>query len=282
MAALRHNTIILTTFVLYQSMCMKRIGLAVLFIGLVASAGFSQKTDDKKDNSILNPIKKLPKPKKQDVILFNFNWMTMLNAPKGSDGSMWISPFSRGFDVALMYDVPLGRSPISFAAGVNFSFENIFVNHFINDSVSGGTQYVYTENIENLINVDNPPTKRDWNKAKLATGIVELPIEFRYRMKPHKRNTFKVAVGFKIGYVIDSWQKYNGPNYLPGEDLNTNLRQVTFEIPAVNRLRYGVYGRIGYSRFNAYVHYSISPFFMDQIGPNTGNVFTVGFNFSPF
>lgn len=257
---------------------MKRIFViaAVFFMGI--SQGYMQTKTDK-DNSIINPIKKLPKPKKQDVILFNFNWMTMLNAPKG-DGNMWISPFSRGFDVALMYDIPFGRSPISFATGVNFTFENIFVNQIIRDSAGGNS--IYYDDIQTMINIDNPSTKRDWNKAKLATAIVELPVEFRFRLKPHKRNTFKVAVGFKIGYVIDSWQKYNGPNYLAGEDLNTNLRQVTFDVPAVNRLRYGVYGRIGYSRFNAYVHYSISPFFTDKVGANTGNVFTVGFNFAPF
>lgn len=260
-------------------MIMKRFSVAILAFGLAFASVSAQTTDSKKDQ-----IKKLPKPKKQDVILFNFNWMTMLNAPKGSDGTMWISPFSRGFDVSLMYDVPLGRSPLSFAAGVNFSFENIFVNHFIKDSFSLGTQYVYTENIETLINADSPPAKRDWSKAKISTAIIELPVEFRFRLKPHKRNTFKFAVGFKIGYVIDTWQKYEGPNILPGEDLNTNLRQVTYDVPAVNRLRYGVFGRIGYSRFNVFVNYGISSFFENkpEFNNSLGNTFCVGFNFAPF
>lgn len=236
-----------------------------------------QNTDPKNDQ-----LKKLPKPKKQDVILFNFNWMTMLNAPKGQGDSMWISPFSRGFDIALMYDIPLGRSPFSFATGINFSFQNIFTNQIIKDSAGGAN--IYFQDIYNMINSDNPTPKRDWQKAKIATAVIELPIEFRFRLKPHKRNTFKMAVGFKIGYVIDSWQKYEGPDYRIGEDLARTLRQTTYEVPALNRLSYGVYTRIGYSRFNLFVGYQISSFFLEkpEFKGKTGNVFTVGFSFVPF
>jgi hypothetical protein len=163
---------------------MKKFSVAVLALGITLSSLFAQTIDPKKDQ-----IKKLPKPKKQDVILFNFNWMTMLNSPTGKGDSMWISPFSRGFDVALMYDIPLGRSPISFAAGINFSFDNIFTNQIVKDSAGGNS--IYFQNIDKEINVDNPTTKRDWAKAKIATAIIELPIEFRFRLKPHKRNTFK-------------------------------------------------------------------------------------------
>ncbi len=254
---------------------MKRFCVSLMVICFALSAAYMQ--TDRTDQT-----KKLPKPKKQDVILFNFNWMTMLNAPKGQGDSMWISPFSRGFDIALMYDIPFGRSPISFATGINFAFENIFTNQIIRDSAGGNK--LYFDNIDPMINRDNPTTKRDWLKAKISTAIIELPVEFRFRLKPHKRNTFKFAVGFKIGYVIDSWQKYSGPNYYPGEDLATNLRQVTFDVPAVSRFRYGVYGRIGYSRFNVFVNYSIGSFFENRAEFNgrTGNVLTVGFNFAPF
>lgn len=255
---------------------MKRLSVAMLVLCMAVSVGFSQ-SDTKKDQT-----KTLPKPKKQDVILFNFNWMTMLNAPTGQGDSMWISPFSRGFDVALMYDIPLGRSPLSFATGINFSFENVFTNQIIKDSAGGNS--VYFQDINGLINSDNPPTKRDWQKAKIATAVIELPIEFRFRLKPHKRNTFKMAVGFKLGYVIDTWQKYEGPNFLPGEDLDRNLRQTTYEVPAVNRLKYGVYTRIGYSRFNVFVGYTISSFFLENAAfkGKYGNMFTVGINFAPF
>jgi len=256
---------------------MKRLSVFIMALGLVLASVNAQGTDTKKDQ-----IKKLPKPKKQDVIIFNFNWMTMLNNPKGSGDSMWISPFSRGFDVALMYDIPLGRSPMSFAVGVNFTFQNFYTNQILRDSAGGNS--IYFQDIYQSINRDNPATKRDWDRAKIANAIIELPIELRFRLKPHKRNTFKIAAGFKIGYVIDTWQKYNGPDYRAGEDLDRNLKQVTFGVPGVNRLSYGVYGRIGYSRFNVQVGYTISSFFLDkpEFGGRLGNAFTVGFSFIPF
>jgi len=172
---------------------MKRFSVAVLALGMAISTGYTQ-TDLKNDQ-----IKKLPKPKKQDVILFNFNWMTMLNAPKGAGDSLWISPFSRGFDIALMYDIPLGRSPFSFATGINFSFQNFFTNQFVKDSANGNNTYVYFNDISHAINRDNPATKRDWGKAKIANAIIELPIEFRFRLKPHKRNNCKPRAPLQQG-----------------------------------------------------------------------------------
>lgn len=253
---------------------MKKLVL-ILFtvIALISAQNTTQK-----DSTYL----RLKKPKRQDYIIFNFNWMTMLNAPTGLNNKFAISPFSRGFDIALMYDIPLGRSPLSFGVGVNFSFENYYVNQIINDTTPSDDNLLYFSDIKDMINIDNPSTQRDWTSAKLATGIVELPVEFRFRLKPHKRNTFKAAVGFKIGYVIDSWQKYFGPNFMPNEDLNESLRMVTYDIPAINRLRYGIFTRIGYSRFNAYFHYGFGNFFTDQIGPLRGNNLTIGFSFVPF
>jgi hypothetical protein len=229
-----------------------------------------------KDKNPTDQKKKLPKPKKQDVILFNLNWMTWLNSPD----SMSVSPFSRGFDFALMWDVPLGRSPMSFAAGVNFSFENYFSNSFITDSAGGNS--VYFRPISPIINADNPDPDREWRKYKMSTALIELPIELRFRLKPHKRNTFKWAVGFKIGYVIDSWQKYEGPDYRMGENLNESLRQVTYGLPGINRFRYGVYTRIGYSRYHLYVHYGIGDFFLNGKGVNGSNNLTIGLSLTPF
>jgi len=247
---------------------MKRLLLVFCMVALPAAGLMAQKNPT-------DPKKKLPKPKKQDVIIFNFNWMTLLDSPD----SMSVSPFSRGFDFGLMWDIPLGRSPISFAAGVNFSFENYFSNSFLQDSAGGNS--LYFRPIKPIINADNPATERDWKKYKMSTALIELPVEFRFRLKPHKRNTFKMAVGFKIGYVIDSWEKYIGPDYRSG-NLDESIRQVTYGLPGISRFRYGVYTRIGYSRYHAYVHYGIGDFFLGGKGVSGSNNLTVGFCFTPF
>lgn len=258
---------------------MKKLLLAICIGILPISVVMAQTTggnDKGNTTSPVDPKKKKPKPKKQDVIVLNFNWNGMLNSPD----SMSVSPFSRGFDVALMWDIPLGRSPFSFAAGLGLSTENIFMNAFLRDSAGGNS--LYFQQIKPVINIDNPTTPRDWTKYKIATTILELPIEFRYRMKPHKRNTFKLAAGFKLGYVVSNWDKYVGPDYRPGEDLNTSVKIKEYELVGVSRLRYSAFFRIGYSRFHLTGKYDFAPFFEPNKGIKEGHVVTLGLSFTPF
>ena len=142
---------------------------------------------------------------KQDYIILNFNWNGWLNAGDRVE----VSPFSRGFEVALMFDQPLGKSPFALGFGLGLSTENIFTNAFLrnnNDSVAW-------QSIDKTINPDNTTT-REWDRYKLGTTLLELPLEVRFRLNPRKRNTFKITAGFKVGYVVHSKEKYVGPNYL--------------------------------------------------------------------
>ena len=137
---------------------MKKLLLAICIGIIPVLAVQAQTTGDKEKGNTTSPVdpkKKKPKPKKQDVIIFNFNWNGMLNSPD----SMSVSPFSRGFDFALMWDIPLGRSPLSFAAGLGVSTENIFMNAFLRDSAGGNS--LYFQQIKPVINADNPTTERD-------------------------------------------------------------------------------------------------------------------------
>lgn len=258
---------------------MKKLLLAIYLVIIPILAFQAQTTGDKEKGNTSSPVdpkKKKPKPKKQDVIILNFNWNGMLNSPD----SMSVSPFSRGFDFALMWDIPLGRSPFSFAAGLGVSTENIFMNAFLRDSAGGNS--LYFQPIKPIINVDNPSTQREWTKYKIATTLLELPIEFRYRMKPHKRNTFKLAAGFKLGYVVSNWDKYVGPDYRPGKDLNTTVKIKEYELVGVSRLRYSAFFRIGYSRFHLTGKYDFAPFFEPNKGIKTGHIVTLGLSFTPF
>lgn len=259
---------------------MKKL-ILLLFCASLPMAGMAQKDTKTNDNKTGTNLKeKVTKAKAQDFIYVHFNWMTML----GADQNVSISPFSRGMDFGLVWDQPIGKSPISFAAGVGFSFENVFMNSFLRDSLNNGEQTLYFKDINATVNPLEPnPSTPHWRKYKLSTAIIELPIEFRYRMKTNTRNTFKFSLGFKVGYVIDSWEKYVGlaaENY--GNDLMQEVRNVRYGVPGISRLRYGATFKIGYSRFQAYAHYSIGGFFQDGKGIKPGNMLHVGFCFTPF
>ncbi len=259
---------------------MKKLILILLCTSLPV-IGMAQTKENTKDNKSGSNLKeKVTKAKAQDFIYVHFNWMSMLNSPSG----MSVSPFSRGMDFGFMWDQPLGKSPISLAAGIGFSFENVFMNSFLRDSLNNGEQTLYFKDINATVNpLDPNPNSPHWRKYKLSTAIIELPIEFRYRMKTNTRNTFKFSLGFKVGYVIDSWEKYVGlaaENY--GNNLMEEVRAVNYGVPGISRLRYGAMFKIGYSRFQAYAHYSIGGFFQDNKGIKTGNMLHVGFCFTPF
>lgn len=256
---------------------MKKV-LALLFVCsfLIIHTEAQVNTDADKSNVPLTPKKKKQKPKRQDFIILDFNWNTWLNKPAGTG----VSPFSRGFNFYLMYDLPLGRSPLSFATGLGISTENIYLTSFLQQDSAGG---LFFQDIEGVINADNPSNKRDWNRYKLATTILELPIEFRYRANPDKRNTFKLHVGFKIGYVITSWEKYVGPDYRNGvADLDNTVKIKEYKLPGVNRFRYGIYARIGWSRYFATFSYSFSNFFENGKGADGVVPFTAGLSISIF
>lgn len=249
---------------------------SVMFISL-AEAQVVPKTENAEVS--VDEKKKKPKAKRQDFILLNFNWNTWFNSPEG----MTVSPFSRGFEAYLMYDFTLGRSPISIGTGIGFSSENIFSNAFLRDSNGGNN--IYFEKIEPIINSDFQDPKRDWNRYKLATTIIELPLELRFKLQPSRRNTFKMAAGFKIGYVIDTWEKYRGPDYRMGNNtdvLNTEVKIKEYTLPGVTRFRYGVYGRIGYSRYFATFSYNFSNFFESGKGVDGVTPFSVGICVSLF
>lgn len=258
---------------------MNKVLMLLLSVTLATGTVAAQKNDNKTDSegTVINPKKKKPKPLRQDFIILNFNWNWWFNQPD----NVSVSPFSRGFEFYLMYDIPLGRSPISFAAGLGLSTENIFLNSFLRDS-AGGTQN-YFESIEGVINADNPSTTRSWSKYKIGTTILELPIEFRFRANPRKRNTFKFAVGFKVGYMIGLKDKYVGPDYRNGTtDLGNTVKFKTYDIPNVNLFRYGLYTRIGYSRFHLTAQYTFANFFKTGAGMDGVTPFSVGISITPF
>jgi hypothetical protein len=181
-----------------------------------------------------------------------------------------------------MFDQPLGKSPFALGFGLGLSTENIFTNAFLRNNKDS----VVWQSIDKTINPDNT-TNREWDRYKLGTTLLELPLEVRFRLNPRKRNTFKITAGFKVGYVVHSKEKYVGPNYLYDDQgqksqLDETLAMKRDDLFGINKLRYSVYGRIGYGRFALNFQYGLQPFF--ESGLDADNVIPIqaGFSFMPF
>ena len=100
-------------------------------------------------------------------------------------------------------------------------------------------------------------------------AYIEVPLEFR--IKTEKQ--FRIAFGFKFGFLMNAHQKYKGNRF----DFNTedgtattdevNVKEKQQDIKQVENWRYGPTFRIGYKWFNVTVYYQLSKVFKVDKGP---------------
>ena len=175
--------------------------------------------------------------------------------------------YTYGFSFQLMWDQPIKKSPVALAAGVGISNENYFIDRKINRDASNST----------VLTAFNDPFKR----YKLSTTSIEIPVEVRFRIQPERRNTFKINLGFKVGYMLGAKTKYVGAGYNYGV-YTDKVKLKEYNIPGFNNLKYGVYMRLAYSRYGITAYYQLSEMFRQGRGPDGWNPISIGFTVAPF
>lgn len=223
------------------------------FFSLLTTCLFAQETD-----AATEPAEDFTELKKRinkssDRLAMDFTYDLALNMPD----SIKAQGFSRGFNIYFMYDVVLGKSRFSIAPGLGLGTNNYFHQNTIS-SDTAGTYF-------------NPiASGTDVKKNKLSLTYLDIPIEFRFRSKPNaKDNSWKFAVGFKAGLLIQNKWKYRGEEVRDGANF-VQGREVKFkeyDIENLNRFRYGVTARAGYGIWNVFAFYGISELFEEGRGP---------------
>ena len=187
----------------------------------------------------------------KDRIVINLSYDALLNLPDG----LKMKGFSRGFDAYFMYDVVLGKSNFSIAPGIGVGTNNYFHKYKIYTDENGETQF---ESFGEEIKV---------KKSKLALTSIDIPLELRFRTTPNSKGySWKVALGAKVGRVVQNKWKYKGQMR---NDLSDEIQDTKFKIynlDNINKWRYGVLARFGYSIINVYAYYSLSDVFNNK-GP---------------
>jgi len=189
--------------------------------------------------------------KAKDRFVFNINYNILLE----KDDAFNQKGFSGGFDTYFMYDIVIKDSPISLAPGVGIGVDNYRINSKI-EFAADSTKF---------IPFDSPIDSLDiaYKSSKLGLTYIDVPLEIRFRSKPNKKDQqWKLAAGFKIGFLISSRWKYKGPDYR-GIRMDTaeNIKFKERGIPNMERFRYGVTARGGYGPFNLHFYYSLSDLF---------------------
>ena len=99
-----------------------------------------------------------------------------------------------------------------------------------------------------------------YKKNKLYSSYLNLPVTLRFETNPKEpKRSFNLAIGGYAGYLLHAHTK----TVKPGKD--TNKIHDDFNL---NKLHYGVTARIGYSWFDLYVTYSLTPLFKSGTAPD--------------
>jgi hypothetical protein len=192
------------------------------------------------------PKMKIPKfASKQDKLILNLNWDNWLNTPAGVTTKAFRS---RGFSFLFMNEKIYGEGNVALAWGLGFSSQNVHSNAFP----------TFNADISKTYLVPFPSTV-EYDLNKLSCNFIDAALEFRYRTDENEnRKRFKISVGIKGGYLVQSHTKY--------EDSEGKTK--TYDIKNLSKFQYGVIARIGYGKWGISGYYSLIPLFKDGKGPD--------------
>lgn len=185
--------------------------------------------------------------KAKDRFVFDIN---INQAIRDKSDGFDLKGFSGGFGTYFMYDVVIKESPISIAPGLGIAIDNFRHN----------SQIVFTDTMTTFVPFDDSIS---YKSSKLGLTYIDIPLELRFRSKPNDKNgQWKLAVGFKFGFLVGSKWKYKGEEFRDiRNDTDGNIKFKEHGIPNLERFRYGVTARGGYGPFNLHFYYSLSKLF---------------------
>jgi len=186
---------------------------------------------------------------------------------------------SRTINFYYQYEFRILKSSFSFVPAIGLSLERYkFTNNYVvgYSSTNATTPSMIPPGNTGLSNI---------KRSQLITNYIEIPAELRWTLNPEDpARSFKVGVGGRIGYMYDSFAKVsyseNGERKKMKDKQDFNL----------NKLRYGVTGRIGFGNFSLFGYFNLTPLFEKDKGLKDGNTnsfnnfstYTIGISLASF
>lgn len=193
------------------------------------------------------------------VSIYNDLW-------QGADSSITVSGFNPGFSSYFMYHIPFGQSKFSFNIGLGVGCHNLRSDASPAKEMNFDTAWHYTGNtVFERIPESMNNKKVEYDANKLSMTYFDVPCELKFSSENEKGKVIKIALGFKVGYMINGHTKYRGDDILTGSD--DEIKYKSFKIPNIEPLRYGASARIGYGMFSIFGYYSLTTIFKTDKGP---------------
>jgi len=185
----------------------------------------------------------------------------------GAAGNFTPDGFSRFFNAYAMIDKPFKTSPkMSVGLGVGVGSSNIFFKETNIDIKS----------LSSTLTASDVSDADHFKKFKLTTVFLEAPIELRYSSNPLNSNSsFKVALGVKVGYLVNAHTKGKTLLNSSGSTLNSYIEKVSSK-SFFNTTRLAPTIRIGYGILGLYGAYQITSTFKEGTVPTTIRPYSIG------
>lgn len=167
--------------------------------------------------------------------------------------------FNRGVNVYFMLDKVFKSSPkFSLGIGAGVSTSNVF---FKNMEVQLNSK----NNALPFVAVDSV---NHFQKYKVATTFLEIPLELRYTAKPQNMNkSVKAALGLKLGTMVNAHTKGKNLVDKQGNKLNPPFTEKINSKKFMNTTRFMATARVGYGVFSVFGTYGLSNVLKDGVGP---------------
>ncbi len=182
------------------------------------------------------------------------------NAPKNVD----IRTIHPSANTYLTYNFPLGNSKknLTFGIGMGVGNHNMYSNNGVIKDVTADTiEYVPLD------------SKLSMKRSKFSVTYLEVPMELRFK----SQKGFKISIGFKLGYLIDSKEKYVGNTYANGPLQVVKKKRIA----QLNTFSYSPTFRVGYKSFNLFFSYALGPVYRVDHGPQL-HPMSLGITLTPF
>lgn len=166
----------------------------------------------------------------------------------------------KGIYLMVHYDHSIIKNYLSFSNGYGIETKGYCSNGILKNDSGAAVFNLYPDSVSA-------------KKNKLSITSLCMPFELRFTSNQERYNhPFKVAVGFKLGYVLQSHTKI----LLKGSNQNLIKTQFTKNL---NRLEYAPTLRIGIGPFQLLGTYSLNNLMKEKSKQNI-QTYSVGLNFS--
>jgi len=190
---------------------------------------------------------------------------------QGLPPDMKARTINQGAQVFGMYNYRIKESSIYLAGGIGLGMHNLYSDNYIKDVKADSIEFYKI------------PDGISYKKSKIALAYIDVPLEFRIKTD----KGFRIAFGFKFGFLINSHTKYKGNRFVDfnedGEPITdaVDVKVKSKDISQVETWRYGPTFRIGYKWFNVTVYYQLSKVFKVDKGPQLYPI-SIGIAVIPF